>query len=530
MSTKTTSLAEAIEHATAGRKVAMLCPAHDDNNASLSVGPGKDQPVVLMCMAGCTTEDILATEGMTFADISSEVEERVKENMWTPGGTASNIYRYYDANGILTYEVLRVYENGKKRFFQRQPDEDAKSGYQWNLDGVERLLYRLPQTLEAVRLGATIHIAEGEKCVEALMKVIPQGDEATCNSGGAGRFLPDFAAALTGANVVIYADADDPGREHAREVRDMLMEQGCVVQIVEAPPGRLSNGKAISDVADHLEAGLSLEQMMETTPGSTAEKARSGVDVLDLVTRPDYEFEFIIPGVLARSERLLLVGVEGHGKSEMMRQLAYSVAAGVHPFSAEKIEPRRVLYIDAENHPGQVMGRWKTLGNLLERNGGQIERGMLTILEEWDSEIDLTTAKGRAWLKERVHAYRPDLLLLGPLKNLVQKNLSDHETVNQLRYCINSTRSISGCSVVMEHHAPLRMSGDRERELRPYGSGLFLGWPDFGYAMKPTQQQGVYEWQSFRGDRVRGRQWPEAVRWGKGMELPWTPTLLEVEG
>lgn len=530
MSMKTASVAEAVEAAKNGHKSMTRCPVHEDSTASLSVGPGQSQPVVMQCMAGCQTEDILAAEGIEWGEIAAEAEEKPKQNLWVPGnGTATDIYPYYDAQGVLRYEVLRAYEDGKKRFFQRQPDSAAKSGYRWNLDGVERLLYRLPQVIETVRGGGTIHIAEGEKCVHALLDAIPEGDEATCNSGGAGRFLPEFAEVLAGANVIVYADADDPGREHAREVREMLTEVGCVVTILEAPPGIMPNGKPIKDIADHLEAGLSLSQMLETTPGSQAERARSAVDWLDAVERPDFEFDFIIPGMLARTERLLMVGLEGHGKSTLLRQIASCVASGLHPFSGEQIEARRVLYIDAENHPGQVAGGWRRMKHILEKQEANLQRGMLHILEEWDSEIDLTTQKGRIWLKERVHAYKPDLLIMGPLKNLVQRNLSDHETVNQLRYTINSARTISECAVIMEHHAPLRMSGDRERELRPYGSGLFLGWPDFGYAMKPTQNDGIYEWQPFRGDRVRERQWPDGLRWGRGIEFPWMPCHPEIE-
>lgn len=527
--TRGMTLAEAIEQASHGRKVSMLCPAHEDDAPSLSVGPGVDHPVVIKCFAGCETEAILETEGLTWADISNEMEERVKEDRWTPLGpnTMTNCYKYYDAHGTLVYEVIRAYEGKKKRIFQRQPDVDSPHGHKWNLDGVERMLYRLPQVLDAVAGGATIHIPEGEKCVEALQPHLTDGDVATTNSGGAGRFTPDMADVLAGANVIVYSDSNEPGREHARDVRELLVERGCIVQILEAPPGLLPNGKAIGDVADHLEAGLPLEAMLETTPGSTAERARSAVDFLDLVHRPEHEFKFVIPGVLARSERLLLVGLEGHGKSHFMRQMAACVACGVHPFTGEPMAAKRVLYIDAENHPGQVLGAWKRMKWLIEQNGGEPTRGMLNILEEWDSEIDLTTIKGRAWLKERVHAYRPDLLLLGPLKNLVQRNLSDHDTVNALRYTINSARTISECAVILEHHAPLRSGGDKERELRPYGSGLFLGWPDFGYAMKPTSTDKLYEWQQFRGDRVRDRKWPEALRWGNGIELPWVPDVLE---
>lgn len=522
-----TDLSDAIERARQGQRVMCICPNHDDSTPSLSVAPGTNQPVTLKCFGGCETEDILAASGMTWADISNPLEERGVDPYWTPNGRASDIYPYHLHDGTVEFEVLRIPTDKGKRISQRRPD--GNGGYIWNLDGVTRVPYRLPHVIEAVQAGHTIHIAEGEKCVHALLSIIPPGDEATTNSGGAGRWRHEYGNWMAGANVVVYADADDAGREHAREVRESLLEHGCFVTILETPAGRLKDGRPIKDIADHVEAGLSLNSLLETTPGSEAVRVRSAIDVLNLVERPEWEFEFVIPDVLAKAERLLLVGLEGRGKSEFLRQIAVCCAAGVHPFTGIAMPPRRVLMIDAENHPGQTLGPWKRMVRAVQRDG-HLEPGMLQILEEWDSNIDLASMGGRAWLKERIRAYAPELLILGPLKNLTKDNLSAHETVSSLRWTINEARSICESAVIMEHHAPLRMTGDRERELRPYGSGLFLGWPDFGYAMKPTEHEGVFEWQAFRGDRVRGRNWPDSLRWGKPNEYSWVPCLITEDG
>jgi len=481
--------------------------------------------VVLTCHAGCQTEDILAAAGLSFADISNELE-RDEQSYWTPNGPASHIYPYHLPDHTISFEVMRVPTgDGKKRFYQRRPDATAPHGYAWNIEGAIRVPYRLPQIIEAVQSGRTIHIAEGEKCVHALLTVIPQGEEATTNPGGAGKWRDEYGRWFAGANIVIYADSDETGRVHARDVRQNLIDNGCSVTIVEAPPGVMANGKVIHDVADHIEAGLDLNTLLETTPDSAVQRARTAVDWLDITQREEHKFEFVIPGVLARGERLLLVGYEGHGKSLFCRQIAACLASGVHPFTLGKIEPRRVLYIDAENHPGQVLADWKRLAYVC-REIGDPQPGFLNVLEEWDSTIDLGERSGKLWLKERVNAYRPELIVLGPLKNLVQDNLSSHDTVSSLRWCINEVRSISEAAVIMEHHAPLRAAGDRQRELRPYGSGLFLGWPDFGYGLAPTDTEGQYEFRPFRGDRVRGRHWPDGFRWGvKGStDLPWVPT------
>ena len=63
------------------------CPAHEDQEASLSVARGTEQPVVLKCHAGCDRDDILSAIGLTVADISNPRDEREKGE-WTPYGDA----------------------------------------------------------------------------------------------------------------------------------------------------------------------------------------------------------------------------------------------------------------------------------------------------------------------------------------------------------------------------------------------------------------------------------------------------------
>ena len=527
------TLEEAVQEALDGRRNVVRCPAHEDGSPSLSVSPGTRQPVVLHCHAGCEQDAIIDLGGLDWATICNpldEVDRVTSSNRWTPAGEASNVYPYRDADGRLMFEVLRVpQDGGKKRFMQRQPDSTSPHGHRWNLDGVTKVLWRLPEVIAAVRNGRTIHVAEGEKCVEALLQVIPDGEEATCNPGGAGKWLPEYSGYLAGANVVIYSDGDEVGQVHSRAVREALLEVGATVTILETPAGTMPSGKSINDVADHLEAGYELTDLLETTPESAVQKARTGIDILDLVLRPRGQVEFVIDNTLAKGERLILLGFEGTGKSTLCRQIGAMVAAGLHPFTGAPMkEPKRVLYIDAENHPDQVLDSWSGMVGLAARHGHQIERGMLTVLEEFESQRDLASPGGAAWLMERVHAYRPDLVVMGPLTNLAEKDLRDDEPVRRMRNAVNEARSICNSAFVMEHHAPLKGGMDKERPLRPYGSSLFLKWPDYGYGIKPTDDPKVFEWHKNRGPRVRSRHWPQALREGapNSMEWPWMEAML----
>ena len=48
------------------------CPAHDDRSPSLSIREVEDGRVLLNCLAGCATEDVLGAVGLDFKDITPE--------------------------------------------------------------------------------------------------------------------------------------------------------------------------------------------------------------------------------------------------------------------------------------------------------------------------------------------------------------------------------------------------------------------------------------------------------------------------
>jgi hypothetical protein len=89
-------------------------------------------------------------------------------------------YDYADEGGELLSQVVRYEPRG---FRQRRPD--GRGGWIWNLQGVRRVPYRLPELLEALGAEQTIFIAEGEKDVDNLHRL---GAPATCNLGGAGKW------------------------------------------------------------------------------------------------------------------------------------------------------------------------------------------------------------------------------------------------------------------------------------------------------------------------------------------------------
>lgn len=150
-------------------------------------------------------------------------------------------YDYKDESGKLLYQVCRF---EPKSFSQRRPD--GQSGWIWNLEGIKRVPYRLPELIVA-SMSDWVYIVEGEKDADNL---IAKNFVATTNSGGARKWLDDYNRYFKGRLVAIIPDNDEPGRDHAKLVAEALHGIAGVVKIVELPdlPPK-------GDISDWLDSG-----------------------------------------------------------------------------------------------------------------------------------------------------------------------------------------------------------------------------------------------------------------------------------
>jgi putative DNA primase/helicase len=156
-------------------------------------------------------------------------------------------YDYQDANGTLLFQTVRFEPKG---FSQRRPD--GAGGWIWNLRGVERVLYRLPELLGADP-AETIWLPEGEKDVEAL---VAAGLVATTNPMGAGKWRSNYAKYFRGRSVVLLPDNDAPGREHMLKVARSLVWVASSIKLLWLP-----NLPVKGDVSDWLSSGGTAEAL-----------------------------------------------------------------------------------------------------------------------------------------------------------------------------------------------------------------------------------------------------------------------------
>jgi len=229
------------------------CPAHEDGKASLQVTRGTGGNTLLVCFAGCKLEAIVDALGMTVGDLferdeRKQAKESLPEHQWKLTAT----YTYQNAAGEPLYRVLRrvSHDSGKKTFRQERRDGDVWRG---GMDGVARVLYRLPQLSDRETADDLVFVVEGEKDADNLAEL---GAIATTNVGGAGKWLPQYTEQLRGRHVVILPDNDPPGEEHAKVVAKALDGHSASVRLL-ALPGLPYKG----DVTDWIGSGGTLEQL-----------------------------------------------------------------------------------------------------------------------------------------------------------------------------------------------------------------------------------------------------------------------------
>lgn len=219
-----------------GKQLSARCPAHDDKCNSLSVTSAENGRILFHCHAGCSHESVFAALGINMKKASTTQRKILAR------------YSYCDESGKELYQTVR-YE--PKDFRQRRLNENGK--YEWNLNGVRRVLYHLPELLAADN-QSTLIIVEGEKDVERLRS---EGLLATTCMGGAGKWREEYSECLSGRRVAIVPDNDTAGYKHAEQVARSIQGIADKVKIVS-----LFDLPEKGDVSDFLNLGGTVDELL----------------------------------------------------------------------------------------------------------------------------------------------------------------------------------------------------------------------------------------------------------------------------
>lgn len=232
----------------------------------------------------------------------------------------------------------------------------------------------------------------------------------------------------------------------------------------------------------------------------------------ELLDLPDQEYDWLIPGLIERGDRLMVTGEEGLGKSSLLRQIAILSAAGVHPFLTTcSIKPTKALIYDAENSRRQFIRKTRELHSLACQIG--TNPGPRVMVENV-GRIDLTRDRDLAKIHSLCDAMQPDMLVIGPLYRLIPRAVTTDDEAGPLLAALDTLKD-RGIALLIEAHAGKSViEGGGGRNMAPRGSSALLGWPEFGYGMRRLENSPALDYADFlpwRGARDE-RAWPSRLR------------------
>ncbi|MDQ3816074.1 MAG: AAA family ATPase [Acidobacteriota bacterium] len=435
------------------------CPAHDDQQNSLSVGVGTGGKLLIHCHAGCPYEHIVAKLGLT---ANGSGPRRI-----------AKVYDYCDERGELLYQAVR-YE--PKDFGMRRPD--GCGGFIYNIKGVPRILYRLPELVTAQQ-GQPILIVEGEKDADRLAEL---GFVATTNVGGALKWRNEYSESLCGLPAIIIPDNDDAGYKHAEKVARSLLGKAASIKVIELP-GLPPKG----DVSDWLNAGNTpdaLHGLVAATPFFDSRLTPIGkpenrenreseftLTPLDkLLDEPQEEVSYVWDKTLPCGGFSICAAKPKVGKSTLARNLAVNVSQG-SDFFGRSTTKGQVIYLCLEEKRAEVASHFRRMG----AGGSDI------FIHTGSAPDDALAA-----LEGVIHRLQPVLVVIDPLSRFVR--LADFNSYGEVTRALEPLIDLarrSGCHILAVHH---NGKGERDGGDALLGSTGFFGAVDTLITMKRREQ------------------------------------------
>jgi 5S rRNA maturation endonuclease (ribonuclease M5) len=260
----------------------------------------------------------------------------------------SQTFYDYTKDGTLLYQaVRREYSDRDKDFTQRRPD--GRGQWIYDLKGVTTVLYNS----DDVKAAQDVIVCEGEKAADELNAWLKSGDVygesvATTNPMGADMWRDHLSDELTGKDVFVLPDNDEPGRRHAAKIAQSLTGKAASIKVVE-----LSGLPEKGDVVEYFANGKTLENLLAeivAAPEYAPPKARFAlVSILELLQRPDPTW--LIHGVLQSNTNSCLSAAHASFKSFLALDMALSVATGRRWCERDVIQGN-VVYVCAEGASG----------------------------------------------------------------------------------------------------------------------------------------------------------------------------------
>ena len=442
------------------------CPSHEDKRASLGVREAENGRVLIYCHAGCQTEAVVAALGLEMRDLYVRQAASDAPGLSPPaygrrpstGKTREVRHQVRDLAGNVVAVHARVIDaaTGKKCGPVWWELPDGRRG----LGGrrVEDLPLFGSGTLPDLPNDAKVTLVEGEPACVGLAWC---GLAGVATVTGASTIPADeVLRCLVRLRVVLWPDADDPGREHMRRIHDRLVALGCPsVELIE-PRADAPRGWDAADCLRPFAArkdrpgGHGAVEALPRRPWNPPEEApdpapeTAGRDqagftltpLADLLGEPEERVTWLVPDLIPTGGLVFVAAKPKVGKSTLVRNLALAVAQG-GDFLGRRCAQGMVIYLALEERRSEVRRHFRLMG-------GDPEDPVLV-------HVAKAPADSLKALLPLIRKHRPILVIIDPLLRFtrVRDERSYAELSNALEGMMAAAREQYVC-IVATHHAP----------------------------------------------------------------------------
>ena len=375
-------------------------------------------------------------------------------------------YRYRTPDGTEYARVCRYPENRPDRkadpYTRRS---DGKYAGTWTHRAPEN---RWPYRIEHLSESGPVVIVEGEKCADALAGLTREVGVLSW-LGGSGAVLRTDWGALSGREVILWPDADDPGREAMARLAGELDRIGAAEALMISPEEDRPDGWDVADAITEEGWGWKETQqyLLRAEPVDQQECRRlRRVAEKVLVTAegidPD-RIEWIWEPYLPAGAVTLMAGAPGCGKSFLSIALAASLSQGLTPFHRRRTGETPTAILSLEDDPARtIVPRLKACG---------ADLGEMVIFDwrrpEADSLDTLSMREGTEGellrvLREGVKLHGLRMVIIDTLTAFTPARMDGHEAVavRQMMKPLARFASDCGVAVLVICHARKRSSHD----------------------------------------------------------------------
>ena len=375
-------------------------------------------------------------------------------------------YLYRTPDGT---EYARVFRYPENRPVRKADPYTRRSGGKYAGTWTHRApQHRWPYRVETLTDATPVVIVEGEKCADALAG-LAEGFGVLSWLGGSGAVLRTDWDALAGREVILWPDADEPGREAMARLAGELDRVGAAKVLMIDPEEDRPDGWDVADAIKedgweweetqrYLLQAEQVDQKECRRLRRVAEKVLVTAEGID----PD-RIEWIWEPYLPSGAVTLMAGAPGCGKSFLSIALAADLSRGRTPFHKRRTAKVRTAILSLEDDPARtIVPRLKACG---------ADLGEIVIFDwrhpEADSLETLSLREGTEGellrvLREGVKLHGIRLVIIDTLTAFTPARMDGNEAVavRQMMKPLARFASECGVGVLVICHARKRSSHD----------------------------------------------------------------------